>query len=129
MAISFDEGAGAVSTRMVNTPGGMREVKEYSGSATTTGGIATFQLTDTGLNSGTPIFKNIITVSPTAMLNATYPAAVPRCSARALSADRKVLTIQAAQGGPALTVVGFNVAGVETWVPDGTRVYLTVVGE
>ncbi len=129
MPIQFDEGAGAVSTRMVNTPSGMKEVKEYTARGTTTSGIVTFQLTDTGVNSGNAIFKNVMSIQPTPMLNASIPADTPRCSARALSADRKVLTIQVAQGAPVVTVVGIQVAGVEKWVPDGTTVYLTVTGE
>ncbi|MEW4371779.1 hypothetical protein [Paenibacillus kandeliae] len=129
MPIQFEEGMSAYTSRMVNTPQGWKEVKEYSTRGTTTNGIATFQLTDTGTNAGNAVFKSIMTIQPTPMINASIPAEVPRCSARALSADRKVLTVQVAQGSPAITVVGIQVAGLEKWVQDGTVVYLTVTGE
>lgn len=126
--INFDE-MPVMSSSMVYTGNGMKEVKQYINVGSTASGLVTFQLTVDGKNSGEAIFKSVLGITATALLSATTAGDTPRCTPRALSADRKVLTVQTSQGGAALTIAGLAAVGVDKWVPDGTKVYVTVYGE
>lgn len=96
-------------------------------SAATVGGVATLYLTSNGLESGTALFADIYSVNATARAGATIAVNVPFCGVRSISADRKTIKINVVSG----VVVAPPAIGISTtsFVPDGTMLYLTIIGK
>lgn len=93
----------------------------WTGFATTTGGVATFQVTKTGLSGGTPIFTKIQSIQCTASVNTGTVIDIPYCAVKAYSAG--TLTVNAATG-LGLLALGNTVH----FAPDGTQIYCYIVG-
>ncbi|MFA5780267.1 MAG: hypothetical protein WC947_09040, partial [Elusimicrobiota bacterium] len=98
-------------------------VKGWIGTATTTSGVATFYPTNDGTSGGTALFTNVTSVQATAQANASTAITVPLASVKAISADKKTVTVNVVIGTTAV-VSGPTLA----FAPDGTVVYLTVFG-
>lgn len=98
----------------------MGNMRVWSGTATTTGGVATFTPTD---GAGNAIFATIQSVHVNADTNTTVVTSVPIAAVKLISADRKTITVNAVIG----TVLG--VLGATVLVaPDGTKVHCLVIG-
>ncbi|MBI2013559.1 MAG: hypothetical protein HYS87_01910 [Candidatus Colwellbacteria bacterium] len=97
--------------------------KIWTGSATTSSGVATFNPTDDNTASGTAIFTNVYSIQATAEGGST-PITSPLASIRTVSGDNKTITI-AAVTGTNLGALGNTVGNA----PDGTTVYLTIIGD
>jgi len=91
----------------------------WTGTVTTTGGVATLCLTDDGTATGTALFTNIFSIQATAEANTAEAAQVPLPSIKSLSADKKTLAIN--------VIVPASPESV--FAPDGTKVYVTVTGD
>ena len=91
----------------------------WTGTATTVDGVATFYLTDDGLASGNAIFANVFSIQASAEKNTADAKAAPFASIKSLSADRKTLSVNA--------VVSNTEGG--SFAPDGTKVYVLVIGD
>lgn len=101
----------------------------WTGSATTTGGLATLYLTDNGLEIGNAIFTNIFSIqataepAPGALMKPMAPGGnaetVPLTGVGSLSADKKTLSVE--------VIVAASPKAL--FAPDGTKVYVTVFGD
>ena len=65
----------------------------WMGTATTVGGVATFYLTDDGLETGNAIFANVFSIQASAEKDTADYAAVPFTGIKSLSSDRKTLSV------------------------------------
>ncbi|MBA7704471.1 hypothetical protein ES703_113281 [subsurface metagenome] len=101
----------------------------WTGTGTTLAGTATFYLTDNGLEAGSAIFTSVFSIQalaenppPAAPISAS-PAGdagqVPLAGVGSLSADLKTLTIE----------VIYVASPKSIFAPDGTKVYVTVIGD
>lgn len=105
------------------------EVILWTGSAVTTAGLATVYLTDNGLETGNAIFTNIFSIQATAepapgasmrpMAPGGNAEAVPLTGVHSLSADKKTLSVE--------VIVAASPKAL--FAPDGTAVYILVVGD
>lgn len=130
MPIGFEGGdVGPQQTNMTYSGNRWVEVKEYVNSGTTTNGLATFYLTTDGTAAGAALFKNVLAVTPSVMLNAANPGDAPKVSVRSISADRKTLVVQASRPGAAVTLLSTSLLAADVWVPNGTTIYVRVTGE
>lgn len=130
MPIGFEGGdVGPQQTNMSYSANRWVEVKEYVNSGTTTNGLATFYLTTDGTAAGPALFKNVLAVTPSVMLNATNPGDAPKVSVRSISTDRKTLVVQASRPGAAVTLLSTSLLSADVWVPNGTTIYVRVTGE
>lgn len=110
-------------TRTVSVTG----VVLYVDSASTTSGVATFFPTSTGLVGGTALFSTIYSVQATARASAITAITVPFCSVNSISADKKIIKVNAIKG---ITIAPPAVgAATTTFVPNGTIIYLTIIGK
>ncbi len=98
--------------------------KFWFGTATTVGGIATFYPTDDGSASGNPLFVHILLVLPGATLDTTAPTAAPLTSLKAISGDRKSITVNCVTG-----IVLLAAAATLQAAPDGTVVNCMIWGD
>lgn len=96
----------------------------WNGTATTTGGVATFHPTDDGTAAGNPLFTNVYAIQATAVLNTATATQVPLASVQALSADRRTVTVNVVTG-----VVLLALGATVQFAPDGTQVYATILGD
>lgn len=65
----------------------------WMGTATTVGGVATFYLTDDGLETGNAVFANVFSIQVTAEKDTADYAAVPFVGIKSLSSDKKTLSV------------------------------------
>ena len=97
----------------------------WNGTATTTGGVATFYPTNDGLATGTALFANVYAIQVTAVNNTAAAIGVPFAAVKALAGDKKSLTVN--------VVNGLNIAAVPSdtvaFAADGTSVYCTIIGD
>lgn len=94
----------------------------FFGTATTTGGVATVNLTDDGTATGNALFTTVINVQANAIVNTSSAIAVPSVAGKLVSADNKTLTIN--------VVVGRNLLALgntAAFAADGTQVYFTMI--
>lgn len=94
----------------------------FFGTATTTGGVATVNLTDDGTATGNALFTTFINVQANAIVNTSSAIAVPSVAGKLVSADNKTLTIN--------VVVGRNLLALgntAAFAADGTQVYFTMI--
>lgn len=96
----------------------------WNGTATTSGGVATFNPTDDGRAAGNALFTNVYAIQVTAVRNTATATDVPLASVRILSADRRTLTVNVVNG-VVLAVLGATMQ----FAPDGTQVYATLIGD
>src|SRR6266850_193603 len=82
------------------TAGG--RIRLWSATSTVTSGVATFYPTDDGTAGGVAMFQMIETVHPTAEKNTSTMSDVPTASLKAISGDRKTITVNCTVG----TVLG-----------------------
>lgn len=129
MPIEFSGGDVPQQTNMSYVGAKWVEVKEYVNSGTTTNGLVTFNLTTDGTSTGPALFKNVLAVTPSVMLNATNPGDAPKVSVRSISTDRKTLVVQASRPGAAVTLLSTSLLSADVWVPNGTTIYVRVTGE
>lgn len=108
----MDMNSGSPARRMV-----------WTGSATTTTGVATFYPTDDGTANGNPLFASISSVVVTSRLNTGTAVAIPVASVKLVASDRKSITANVIVG-KTLLVLGDTVA----LAPDGTVCDIIVVG-
>lgn len=129
MPINFEGGDTPQQTNMSYSGSRWVEVKEYVNSGTTANGIVTFNLTTDGTATGPALFKNVLAVTPSVMLNAVNPGDAPKVSVRSISTDRKTLVVQASRPGAAVTLLSTSLLSADVWVPNGTTIYVRVTGE
>lgn len=98
--------------------------KIWNGVATTAGGVATFFPTDDNLITGNALFTNIYAAQVTASANVATAITVPVASVQLIAANKKSVTTNAIVGRN-LVALGDTVA----FAPDGTTVYLTLIGD
>ena len=91
----------------------------WTGMATTTSGVATLYLTDDGTATGTALFTNVFSILSIAEYNTVDPKEVSLASVKALSPDKKTLTINLVRTTSPDTL----------FVPDETKIYVTVIGD
>ena len=91
----------------------------WTGTATTTNGVATLYLTDDGTAAGSALFTNIFSIQAIAEANIVEPEQVPLPSIKSLSADKKTLAIN--------VIVPASPKSV--FAPDDTKVHVTVIGD
>lgn len=103
----------------------IKTAKIWSGTALTSGGIATFYPTDNNLVSGNALFVNFFSVHATAERNTSSAIAVPKASLKSISMDKKTVTINVVNG-LLLSLLGLN---SEVFAPDGIAVHLTIIGD
>lgn len=96
----------------------------WTGTATTTGGVATFNPTSDNTGSGAALFSAIYVAHPTAIMNTGLASSVPYASIKAISADRKTITVNVATG----LIIGLLGGTTTQFVADGTVVQLTIMG-
>lgn len=102
------------------------ELPDYTNTASTTGGAATFYLTHNKLSSGTALYNQINHISPIVNnANAYYTFGWT------ISGDNKTLTINSkvATNTAVLTLLGIAVTGAATTVPNGTNIQVLVKGQ
>jgi hypothetical protein len=95
----------------------------WTGTATTTSGIATFNPTSDGTESGTALFTNVNAVHALAVNNTTTPTSYPFASLKQVVSGNKTITVNVGIG-TSLISLGNTIINA----PDGTNVYLTVIG-
>lgn len=100
-------------------------VKVWTGLATTSGGVATFFPTDTNAVGGNALFTNIYSAIAIAANNTGTPINVPKTSIKLISADKKTITVNVISG----VTITILITPTEVFAPDGTTVYLTVIGD
>jgi len=72
--------------------------KVWYGSATTTSGVATFNIDTLGTGLGLPLFATIKSAIATANLNTSTATSVPICSVKLIAADRKTVSVNVITG-------------------------------
>lgn len=96
----------------------------WNGSATTTGGVATFNPTDDNTGAGNALFQNVYSILVSASSNTGTVTSVPVASVKLLAADKKSLTVNCIDG-VVLAALGATVE----FSADGTTVYCTIIGD
>jgi len=96
----------------------------WVGTATTTGGVATFNPTSDGTGAGAAMFNTISYVLASARTNTGVAIAVPIASVKLVSADKKTVTVNAVIG---TTLLALGTASV-VFAPDGTQVDIMIIG-
>lgn len=91
----------------------------WTGTATTTSGVATLYLTDDGTATGIALFTNIFSIQAIAEANVVEPEQIPLASIKSLSADKKTLVIN--------VIIAASPKSI--FAPDDTKVYVTVIGD
>ncbi len=86
-------------------------------------GIATFYPTDDGTPTGNALFSAIYASQFTPEANVALFTSVPRCALKAISADRKTVTVNVSTG----TILGV-LGATELAAPDGTKVHALIMG-
>lgn len=99
-------------------------IKIWTASATTSSGVATFNVTTDGTSSGTSIFNTIFSITPTAFLNTSTAINVPLSSVKSISSDKKVITTNTIVGTTIILLGGNTVE----FCPNGTIVFITIIG-
>ena len=89
-------------------------IVRWKGTATTTSGVATFHPTVDGTTATVSQFTNIFNVNAIAQINTSTRTTVPYAGIKAISGDRRTVTV--------------NVVDANSFVPDGTLVYLLILG-
>lgn len=97
----------------------------WTGVATTSGGVATFFPTDNNLVTGNALFTNIYSVNTTGANNTGTPINVPKTAVKLISADKKTITVNAVVG----VTINILITPTEVFAPDGTTIYLTIIGD
>jgi len=100
------------------------KAKIWNGTATTSSGQATLYPTSDGTAGGTALFTNIYSIQATAVRNTTTATQFEFASVNNISADKKTLVINVGNG---TTVVLGGASIVDA--PDGTSVYVTIIGD
>lgn len=95
----------------------------WSGSAVTVNGVATFFPSSDGTSGGTALFTNIFTLQPTSERNTSNAIDVPFYGIKSISADKKTITVNVVN---ATTLIALGSTLV--FAPDGTKVYLIIIG-
>lgn len=98
--------------------------KIWTGQATTTSGVATFNPTDDNTGSGNALFTNIYSVQATALANTASAVAVPVASIKTISSDKKTITVNIIKGTDLVATGATTV-----FAPDGTVVSMVIVGD
>lgn len=99
------------------------DLRIWVGTATTTGGVATFNPTSDGTGSGAPLFSNIIVVTHGGETNTGTMTNAPVTSLKAIAADRKSVTVNCFTG-TVLGILGATILGA----PDGSNVHCVIMG-
>jgi len=100
----------------------------WTGKTTTTTGMATFNITNDGTESGAAIYSNLTDCyfSSISQNNTGIAINCPQTSIKAIS-NNKVVTINAIVGTSTYVLIGGTVIP-NVFAPDGTVIYLTVIG-
>lgn len=96
----------------------------WSGTATTTSGVATFNPTDDNTSSGNALFSAFYAVVATAHVNTASVNGVPLCGTKSIAADRKTVTVNVIN----VTTLGALGGNAGAFVANGTEVHLMIVG-
>lgn len=80
--------------------------------------MATFFLTDDGLETGNAIFADVFSIQASAEKNIADAKAVPFASIKSLNADKKTLSVNAVVSN----------TGDGSFAPNGTKVSVLVMG-
>ena len=96
----------------------------WSGSATTTTGIATFHPTVDGTTGTAALFTNIFSVTALAANNTTTATSYPFASLQAIAVGNKTITVNVGIGQNLGALGGATISNA----PNGTTVYLTIFG-
>lgn len=96
----------------------------WNDSAQVTTGVATFFPTSDGTATGTALFTNIYSIQATASLNTSTATAVSLAGVKTIAANKKTITVNAVDG-----VVLAALGATMEFSPDGTYVYLTIIGK
>lgn len=96
----------------------------WTGSAVTVSGVATFYITDDGTAEGTPIFSEIASMLVSAQADEAAAIDAPLASIKAVSEDMTEVTVNVVKG---LTLAATSNPTVE-FAPDDTVAYLAISG-
>jgi hypothetical protein len=98
-------------------------VKIYTISTTTNGGIAIIHPTNDGTDTGMALFTNILTANAMAIENTTNAIQVPLCGLNSISADFRTIIFNVITG----TIANNKQPGMQ-YVANGTLVQVTIIG-
>lgn len=103
-------------------------VKMLAGQVITTGGVATYYLTDTGGAGGSALFANVYGETLDFEVNDSVNSYRYSWS---LSGDRKTLTVTVTRSAPTglIALLGLNLTSAPVPTPNGTAVRMTVWGD
>lgn len=104
---------------------GLNLLADYTNTATTTSGTATFYLTDTKMSTGNALYSNITYVNPVVNdLAANY------IYSWTISVDKKTLTLNSKSASPTgvIALLGISVLGAPINVTNGTVISILVKG-
>lgn len=100
------------------------QVRFWSGVATTTSGVATFNPTEDNTASGTALFSTFYAVVATAHVNTASINGVPLCGTKSIAGDKKTVTVNVIN----VTTIGLLGGNAGAFAADGTEVQLIIVG-
>jgi len=124
--ITFPDATGTVSLDTIYQNQTIKTApKIWTGSATTTTGVATFFPTSDNTGTGTALFTNIYSVQVTANTNTASAIAVPVASVKLIAADKRSITANAITGQN----VGILGAASVAFAPNGTVLNMVIVGD
>lgn len=91
----------------------------WAGTTTTVNGVATLYPTGDGTATGVALFTNVYSIEAVAEKDTTISTEVPLASIKSLSTDKRTLVIN----------VIIATSPKTAFAPDGTKVYVTVIGD
>jgi len=124
--ITFPDATGTVSLNTLYQNQNIKTAtKIWTGSATTTSGVATFTPTDDNTASGNALFTNIYSVQATAQNNTGTAINVPSAAIKLIAANKKSITVNVVTGQN----IGILGAASAVFAADGTVVTIQIVGD